>query len=329
MRILVLGGTASLSSTIAAQALAAGHAVTCLARGTAAEPPPGADWVKADRSNGTVAYAGLTGEWDAVIEVARDPQPAREALASLAGRAGHWTFVSSSSAYAEHATPGAAEDAPLLPPLPAGVPFSPENYGESKAAIEEATLEATNGAAHLCRAGLVSGPGDPTDRYGYWPGRFERSPAPVLVPDIGPEPTQVIDVRDLAAWILRAAEQGTTGPLNATGDPVPFTHLLDSCREESGSSATTIPANEDWLVEQGVNYWSGPDSLPLWLPPRHEGFMARSNQAAKAAGMVLRPWQETLADTLADERARGLDRPRKAGLSPATEQRLLKLLQGG
>ena len=329
MRILILGGTAFLSRTIAAQAVAAGHAATCLARGTAAEPPRGAAWVKADRSSGAGAYAGLTGEWDAVVEVARDPKPAREALASLAGRARHWTFVSSTSAYAEQSTPGAAEDAPLLPPLPAGVPFSPENYGESKAAIEEATLEATNGAAHLCRAGLVSGPGDPTDRYGYWPGRFDRNPVPVLVPDIGPQPTQVIDVRDLAAWILRAAEQGTTGPLNANGDQVAFAELTSACGELSTANATTITAKEDWLVEQGVNYWSGPDSLPLWLPPGHEGFMARSNQAAKAAGMVLRPWQETLAGTLADERARGLDRPRQAGLQPGTEQRLVKLLQGG
>ncbi|MDQ0768831.1 2'-hydroxyisoflavone reductase [Pseudarthrobacter defluvii] len=327
MRILILGGTAFLSKDIVMQAVAAGHDVTCLARGTSGEPPRGAAWVRADRSTGQAAYAEVAGEWDAVIEVARDPKPAREALASLAGSAGHWTFVSSSSAYAEHSTPGAAEDAPLLPPLPAEVPFSPELYGESKAAIEEATQAATNGAAHLCRAGLVSGPGDPTDRYGYWPGRFARNPGPVLVPDIGPQPTQVIDVRDLAAWILRAAEQGTTGPLNAMGEQVPFADLVSACREGSAANATTITAKEDWLVEQGVNYWAGPDSLPLWLPPHHEGFMARSNAAAKAAGMVLRPWRETLADTLDDERVRGLDRPRKAGLAPATEQRLVDLLR--
>ncbi|MFP5311395.1 MAG: epimerase, partial [Actinomycetes bacterium] len=195
------------------------------------------------------------------------------------------------------------------------------------------TLEAANGRAHVCRAGLICGPGDPTDRYGYWPARFARTSGPVLVPDIGPQPTQVIDVRDLAAWILRAAEQEITGPLNAIGDPVPFAELLSACRELcrelSGAAGTTIVADEDWLVEQGVNYWSGPESLPLWLPSGHDGFMARSNSAAEAAGMVLRPWQETLADTLADERARGLDRPRKAGLSPAMEQRLVKLLQGG
>ena len=327
MRILILGGTAFLSREIARQAIAAGHDVTCLARGTDGGPPRGAAWTRADRSAGAAAYADLAGAWEAVIEVARDPEPARAALACLADRAGHWTFVSSCSVYAGHFVPGAAEDAASLPPLPAGTPSTPENYGESKAAIERATVEATDGTAHLCRAGLISGPGDPTDRYGYWPGRFARDSRPVLVPDIGGHPTQVIDVRDLAAWILLAAERRVTGPLNATGDQVPFADLLSACRETSAADTTTVTGSDDWLVEQGVNYWSGPESLPLWLPPRHEGFMARSNSAAKAAGMMLRPWRETLADTLADERARGLDRPRKAGLSPATEQRLVGLLR--
>ena len=329
MRILILGGTAFLSREIARQAVAAGHGVICLARGTTAEPPPGAVWVRADRSAGTAAYAQLTGEWDAVVEVARDPEPARDALGLLAGRSAHWTFVSSCSVYADHSVPDAAEDAALLPALAPGTPSTPENYGESKVAIEEATVEATEGQAHLCRAGLVSGPGDPTDRYGYWPARFARNSGPVLVPDIGRQPTQVIDVRDLAAWILLAAEGGVTGALNAGGDQVPFVDLLAACGEASAGSATTIAAGEDWLVEQGVGYWSGPDSLPLWLPPRHEGFMARNSKAARAAGMVLRPWQETVADTLADERARGLDRPRQAGLSPATEERLVDLLRSG
>lgn len=329
MRILILGGTAFLSREIARQAVAAGHHVTCLARGVSGEPPPGAEWARADRSAGPAAYSGAAGTWDAVIEVARDPAPARDALAALAPKAGHWTFVSSCSAYADHSVPGAAEDAALLPALAPGTPSTPGNYGESKVAIEQATLDATRGRAHICRAGLVSGPGDPTDRYGYWPARFDRKQGPVLVPDIGHQPTQVIDVRDLAAWILRAAEQGTTGPLNANGDQVAFAELTSACGELStAGTPATVTAGEEWLVAQGVNYWSGPDSLPLWLPPHHEGFMARSNQAAKAAGMVLRPWQETLADTLGDERVRGLDRSRKAGLQSATEHRLAKLLQG-
>lgn len=328
MRILILGGTAFLSAEIVRQAAAAGHRITCLARGTAGPPPPGAEWIGADRSLGAKAYGGVSGEWDAVIDVARNPAFARDALACLADRAAHWTFVSSCSVYADHSVPGATEDAALLPALDPGVESTAENYGESKAAIEDATLAAAGGRAHLCRAGLIGGPGDGSDRYGYWPARLARDNKQVLVPDIGGYPTQVIDVRDLAGWILLAAERGTTGALNAVGETVPFGQFLEAAREAAGHRGQIVTAGEEWLAQQGVEYWSGPDSLPLWLPPGHDGFMARSNQAAKAAGLVLRPWQETLADTLLDERSRGLDRPRRAGLAPATEDRLVASLAG-
>jgi 2'-hydroxyisoflavone reductase len=322
MRILVLGGTAFLSAEIARQALRAGHQVTCLARGSAAEPPDGAQWIKADRSLGAESYAAAAADWDEVIEVARDPVPATEALAQLAPRAAHWTFVSSCSVYASHASPGAAEDAALLQPLPAGTESTPENYGESKSAIERATMEAAGDKAHLCRAGLIGGPGDASDRYGYWPARFARDNGPAVVPDIAGHPTQVIDVRDLARWIVKAAEQGVTGAFNAVGDQVPFGEYINTARTAAAFEGATLTAAEDWLVANGIEYWAGPDSLPLWLPPGHDGFCTRSNLAAKRAGLTLRPWTQTLEDTLDDERRRGLDRSRKAGLAPATERRL-------
>jgi 2'-hydroxyisoflavone reductase len=328
MRILVLGGTAFLSSEVARQAVAAGHQVTCLARGSKAEPPAGVRWVQADRSLGADTYKGVDGEWDAVIEVARDPLPATEALAALAGRTGHWTFVSSCSVYAEHSTPNAAEDAAVLQPLAPGIMSTPENYGESKAAIEQETLNATGGNAHLCRAGLIGGPGDGTDRYGYWPARFARDNGAAVVPDIADHATQVIDVRDLAAWILTAAGRGVTGPLNAVGDRVPFGEYLAEARRAAEFEGDVLSASEDWLVARGIDYWSGPESLPLWLPPGHDGFCTRSNLAARAAGLILRPWQETLAGALADERRQGLERHRKAGLTPATEARLAEELLG-
>ena len=87
MRILILGGTAFLSAEIARQAVADGHNVTCLARGSTAAPPAGAHWIRADRSEGAAAYAEAAREWDAVIDVARDPQQAGAALESLGDRA--------------------------------------------------------------------------------------------------------------------------------------------------------------------------------------------------------------------------------------------------
>ncbi|MFF2842721.1 epimerase [Paenarthrobacter sp. NPDC057981] len=324
MRILVLGGTAFLSAEIARQAVAAGHDVTCFARGSSTNPPDGATWVRGDRALGAAAYAELAGGWDAVVDVSRDPVQARDALEVLGPGTAHWTFVSSCSVYADHSVPGADESAAVLEPLPEGRPGSPETYGESKSAIEHMTLGLVGEKAHIVRAGLISGPGDGTDRYGYWPARFAANSETVLVPDITAAAIQTIDVRDLAAWILRSAEGGLTGTFNALGDVVRFGDYIDQCRAEAGSGGDdVIRPSEDWLVEHGVDYWAGPDSLPLWLPPGHDGFQARSNGAARRRGMVLRPWQETLAATLADERIRGLDRPRKAGLSRGTEQRLV------
>ncbi|OFI39584.1 epimerase [Arthrobacter sp. SW1] len=326
MRILILGGTAFLSAEIARQAVDAGHDVTCLARGSSAEPPSGVRWVRADRSAGVAAYSALDGGWDAVVDVTRDPAHAKGALTALAERAGHCTFVSSCSVYARHDQPGAAEDAELLPPLPEDAAAGPETYGESKSAIEELVEGTFGGKAHIVRAGLISGPGDSSDRYGYWPARFAGGDGPVLVPDIPADPVQVIDVRDLAAWILAAAAKKLAGAFNAVGEVVPFEEYLRGCRGLAGTGADPVLASTSWLEERGVQPWSGDDSLPLWLPPEHEGFMARSNAAARAGGMSLRPWQDTLRDTLDDERAKGLHRPRKAGLRPETEKGLLASL---
>ena len=325
MRILVLGGTAFLSAEIARQALEAGHDVTCLARGTAAAPPAGAHWLQTDRSQGKAAYAAAKdARWDAVVDVSRDPVQAREALEGLAGTARHWTFISSCSVYADHSVARAAEDAELLPPLAPGTGLTKDNYGEAKSAIEHSTRELAGDKAHICRPGLIGGPGDSSDRYGYWPARFARDQEPVLVPDIPSDPTQVIDVRDLAAWVLAAAGAGVTGTLNAVGEIVPFAAYLEEARQLADAEAEVVAVPGEWLAEHGANYWAGPDSLPLWLPSGQDGFMARSNDAARASGLQLRPWMDTVRDALADERRRGLGRERRAGLSPETERRLLR-----
>ncbi|MET1134228.1 MAG: NAD-dependent epimerase/dehydratase family protein [Aeromicrobium sp.] len=321
MDLLVLGGTAFLGREIARAALARGHRVTCAARGSA-EPPAGAAFVRIDRDedDGLAPLAGR--RWDGVIDVARQPGYVRRAVRDLT--ADHRVLVSSGNAYADFSSIEQSEDAATLAPLAADTMSSEEDYGAAKVACEQAVRG--TGTSAVVRAGLIGGPGDGSGRSGYWPWRFAHPEGPeVVVPDDLEFPCAMIDVRDLAGWIVDLAERRVDGVFNATGPTTDLRSVLDLAARVADSSARPRPVSAERLRELGIGHWMGPATLPLWIDdPDWRGFATMDTRRARAEGLVTRPLEDTLADALAWEETR--TEPRRCGLTDDEERRVLATL---
>ena len=311
MRLLILGGTRFVGRHVADAALQAGHDVTLFTRGMT---NPGlfaeAEHLRGDRDGDLGALARRA--WDVVI----DPSgyvPRVVAASAQAIDAEHYVFISSISVYARMPEIGTREDAAVAR-VPGDCENVAEHYGGLKALCEQVVAERFPDRHLNLRAGLIVGPHDYTGRFTYW-ARRTALPGPVLAPAPADRPVQLIDVRDLADWIVRAAQERVTGTMNAVGEPFEFGRILE------GADVTWAPP--EWLLQQGVEPWS---ELPVWLgtDPEFRGFLAADTSRARAAGLQARP----LAETIGDTRAWAQDRPfpGDAGLTPARERELLDAL---
>jgi 2'-hydroxyisoflavone reductase len=324
MDLLVIGGTRFLGRHLVEGALAREHRVTLFHRG---ETNPGlfadAEELLGDRDGGLAALEGR--RWDAVVDTCGYvPRVVRASATTLACSAGHYTFVSSLSVHPDGTPAGYDETAPV------GVIDDPDNevidertYGPLKALCESEVERSFPERALIVRPGLIVGPHDPTDRFTYWPRRVAHG-GEVLAPEPRDYGVQVIDVRDLAGWILTMTEAGRTGVFGAAGprEPLTMEGVLEACVRVSGSDATLTWVDQAFLLDAGVEPWS---EVPLWIPiAGYEGFMAADVRRAIGAGLTFRPAEETIRDTLAWDATLAPDREVKAGLTPDREAELLR-----
>jgi 2'-hydroxyisoflavone reductase len=323
MRMLVLGGTQFLGRHVVETALAAGHEVTLFNRGqTRPELFPEAEKLRGDRDGDLGALAGRA--FDAVVDTSGYlPRIVEGSLAAL-GEVGHYTFVSSISVYADVSVP-ADEDAPTAVLDEPTEEFRGPAYGPLKALCEQAVL-ARFPAAFVPRPGLIVGPWDPTGRFTYWPQRF-LDPGPVLAVAPPEAAAQVIDVRDLAAWIVAAAEERLAGTYNAVAPPTTRLDLLETCRLAAGSDAELVWVDPEFLVEQEVGEWM---ELPLWLhDPAYAAMLQTPADRALSAGLQIRPLAETVAATLEWIAAGDAPADPPAGLARDKERAVLEAWAAG
>ncbi|MFD0327871.1 NAD-dependent epimerase/dehydratase family protein [Streptacidiphilus monticola] len=238
--------------------------------------------------------------------VGRRPRP---------GAAGRYLLVSSLAVYDTPAAPGFAEDSPLLPadgPEPEAV--TPQTYGVLKVQCERAARAAFGPDVLLVRPTYVIGPQDYTHRFDYWVQRLARG-GEVLAPGRPDAPVQVVDARDLAAWMLSLLEHGASGAYHAATPP-PFTmgDLLGAAASAVSPPGTTVTWVDDaFLAARGV----GSAALPLWTTdPLVRATSTADPAAALATGLKLRPVAESARDIEPFEPVAGT-------LTPAQEAELL------
>jgi 2'-hydroxyisoflavone reductase len=333
MKLLVLGGTHHVGRAVVETALARGDDVTTLNRGLTGHQPPGARARRADRTDPAALRAALGDEsWDAVIDTwSSAPAVVGDAAALLAGRAGHYGYVSSLSVYTDPIPRGADESAATVDADPASTDGT--DYQAAKRGGELAAAAAFGDRALLARAGLILGPYEIVGRMPWWLRRMDRG-GDVLAPGPADMPLQYVDCRDLAAWMLTAADRGLGGAFNTVSQRGQATmgSLLEAARNVTGSRARLVWAPPEVIEAAGIQPWI---ELPVWVPPDGEDASVHDVDvsAVYAAGLACRPVEETVADTwkwLQDENWQPTARPGRPqhGLSPDVEQKVLASLAG-
>lgn len=350
LSILVLGGTGFLGPHFVEAARARGHKLTLFNRGKSnptrfsGEEFKDIEQLQGDRKTDLSALAGKR-RWDAVLDTsAYLPADVTRSAQLLAPRVKQYLIISSISVYADNSTPHADESAAVATLADPNVSeVTNETYGALKALCEQAAERAMPGRATVVRPGLIVGPGDTTDRFTYWPVRAARG-GEILGPGGPDDPTQFIDVRDLAGFILHLIEtrnfnvfnaDAPAGALNmgkllaasqaAAAQANGIQCVRAPCEQPANAVSRVTWAPADFLEAQQVSAWQ---DMPAWIPPTGEyaGFGLRSTARAQAAGLTYRPLDATVRDTLAwwsglpeERRAKP-----KAGLSPQREAEVLK-----
>jgi 2'-hydroxyisoflavone reductase len=328
MRVLVIGGSMFLGRAIVSEALRRGDEVTTFNRGRSRPDRPGVEAVHGDRGVTEDLRRLVDGrDWDVVIDVCGFvPRTVRQSARLLSGHARHYTFISTIRVHADWPAKRIDESSPLHE-----CPSDAEegDYEVLKAGCERAVEQYFDGGALMIEPGVIIGPHEHVGRLPWWLTRIAEG-GRVLAPGDPDRALQLIDARDIAAFTLARAAEGTTGRFVTSGvaGSATFGAWLGACLAVTGSRAELVWVPDQVLLEHDVTPFF---ELPLWLAddPASAGAWFASPAKALAAGLVCRPLEETVRDTWAwlrevpvAERSFGTSDVRH-GIAPDKEARIL------
>ena len=294
--ILVLGGTGFIGPHLVRHAVSRGHRVTIFTRGRHdAELPAEVTRLQGDRNGKLDSLEGK--RWDVVIDdSATNPAWVEMSTELLREAVGAYMFTSSTGVYYPYLARGLNESAPVHTEVKDPKDGS-ETFGVAKAKCEAQVMKVFGDRGIAVRPTYIVGPGDTTDRFPYWPVRLTRG-GEVLAPGHADDPMQIIDVRDLAEFMVHLAESDKRGIFNVAGPKEPLTarNFYESAKRILNANVTyTFVDDYDFLVEHKID-----EAIPWALVRGNDyGMMSVRNDKAIAAGLTFRPLAATLRDTAA------------------------------
>ena len=303
-RILVLGGTGFLGPAIVEAAIAEGHTVTLFNRGVT-NPGlfPHLEKLRGFRSSDS-ADEDLSvlarRHFDVVVDVwPSDPALAASAAQFLRDRVGHYLYVSSVAAYdsKEFTRAGIEENAPLEPWDGPG-----RKYNRGKAESERRLHAILGEKITIVRPGPIKGDRDTTPDLLTWLIRAQHG-GQHIGPGDGSDPVELVDVKDVARFLLLAIDSTLYGTFNLMGRPMSFREFLKACNAATRSDAEFVWIPQDFLHQHGLETDSAlgtfAGNFPLWRPAGDKpGLFQISSEKAFRAGWQTRTFQETAWDCL-------------------------------
>ena len=327
MHILIIGGSVFLGKAMINSALQSGHTLTVFNRGKSNPHFQHQDItiIHGDRNDGFEILDEM--HFDAIIDTCGYfPKSINISAQYFANRNIQYCFISTLSVFADISISNDECGQLCATDNPEADSITGENYGALKVLCEQTLLRVIPDALIL-RPGLIVGPYDVTDRFTWWPlriGMLDRLQGTMMAPgDAMTTEWEFIDVRDLADFALLLLNNKKKGIYNVNGERIPLLEIIKESEAYFNHTIQVQWVQDADLLSKNAQPWN---EIPLWIPESEsslKGFHRTNTTKAKHAGLLIRPLNITIHDTL----DWALDRPNtytlKAGYSEEREREFI------